>query len=365
MVYFDAKTNSELEKFKGKLSGKIVLSGAMRELKSPFDPMASRLGETNLLRLANAGPPRQISSDASTRPRRSALTETNVPAGSNALASAAEPRRFPPRRSSGRFLSFLQSEGAALIVNQSSTGDAGTFFVAAASVPTPEPQGTNAAPTNAIRVWSTNVTAIPPQIANDHRRIITAWLVLIQKGEHPKMAVDLQVAFHDEDLLAYNTIAELPGSDLKDEIVMVGAHLDSWHSGTGATDNGAGVAATMEAVRILSALNLQPRRTIRIGLWSGEEQGLMGSKAYVTKHFGYYTNLTQPITYRSPKQEIIRTSTRPSPPAAWHQQRRRTSQTHPRTGIRKTLRLFQPGQRRRENSRYLPSGKRSGSPALS
>jgi Zn-dependent M28 family amino/carboxypeptidase len=101
------------------------------------------------------------------------------------------------------------------------------------------------------------------------------------------MAVDLQVEFYKDDLMAYNTVAEIPGSDLKEQIVMVGGHIDSWHAGTGATDNAAGVAAAMEAVRILQALKLQPRRTIRIALWSGEEQGLLGSRAYVTKHFGH------------------------------------------------------------------------------
>src|ERR1041385_8429500 len=116
------------------------------------------------------------------------------------------------------------------------------------------------------------------------------------------MGVDFQAQFHNDDLMAYNTIAEIPGSDLKDEIVRIGAHMDSWHSGTGATDNGAGVAATMEAVRILKALNLQPRRTIRIGLWTGEEQGLMGSRAYVGQHFGYYTNVTN-VSARSPRAE--------------------------------------------------------------
>jgi Zn-dependent M28 family amino/carboxypeptidase len=104
--------------------------------------------------------------------------------------------------------------------------------------------------------------------------------------------------------MAYNTVAEIPGTDLKDEIVMIGAHMDSWHSGTGATDNGAGVATTMEAVRILKALDLKPRRTIRIGLWSGEEQGIFGSRAYVTKHFGYYTNVTNvAAATRSPRDE--------------------------------------------------------------
>jgi Zn-dependent M28 family amino/carboxypeptidase len=85
--------------------------------------------------------------------------------------------------------------------------------------------------------------------------------------------------------MAYNTVAEIPGTDKKDEIVMLGGHMDSWHAGTGATDNAAGVAVTMEAVRILKALGLQPRRTIRIALWSGEEQGLLGSRAYVSEHF--------------------------------------------------------------------------------
>ena len=86
--------------------------------------------------------------------------------------------------------------------------------------------------------------------------------------------------------MGYNTVAEIPGTDLKDEVVMLGGHMDSWHSGTGATDNGAGVSVAMEAVRIIEALKLAPRRTIRIALWSGEEQGLFGSRAYVAEHFG-------------------------------------------------------------------------------
>jgi carboxypeptidase Q len=82
-----------------------------------------------------------------------------------------------------------------------------------------------------------------------------------------------------------NIIGEIPGGDRKDEIVMIGAHFDSWHSGTGATDNGAGSAVMMEVMRILKALNLKLDRTVRIGLWSGEEQGLFGSRAYVKQHF--------------------------------------------------------------------------------
>jgi Zn-dependent M28 family amino/carboxypeptidase len=85
--------------------------------------------------------------------------------------------------------------------------------------------------------------------------------------------------------MSHNVVAEIPGTDLKDEIVMLGAHFDSWHSGTGATDNAAGSAVCIEALRILQTLGLKPRRTIRIGLWSGEEQGLLGSRAYVSQHF--------------------------------------------------------------------------------
>ncbi|HWW76369.1 MAG TPA: M20/M25/M40 family metallo-hydrolase, partial [Pyrinomonadaceae bacterium] len=124
-----------------------------------------------------------------------------------------------------------------------------------------------------------------PQIAlsNDHYNRLAR---LIKQGQRVEMSVNLQVEFDDSDAMSYNTVAEIPGTDLKDEVVMLGAHLDSWHTATGATDNAAGVAVMMEAVRILKALNLQPRRTIRIALWSGEEQGLLGSRFYVKEHFG-------------------------------------------------------------------------------
>ena len=113
---------------------------------------------------------------------------------------------------------------------------------------------------------------------------------MIQAGETVKMIVDLSVAWQDTDPMGYNTVAEIPGTDLKDEIVMLGGHMDSWHSGTGATDNGAGVSVAMEAVRIILASGLKPRRTIRIALWSGEEEGLLGSRAYVAEHFGSMQN---------------------------------------------------------------------------
>jgi hypothetical protein len=310
VVYFNARTNGDLERFKGKLEGKIVLNGQPREVQAHFEPLALRLMETNLLQLANAseargfgGPGRFGGDSAGGGPRGGRSGEVSG-AGTNSTRGGAGPEgrrgalggRF---RNQARFFSFIASEKPALVVTPSSIGDGGTIFVAEATVPTPD----NAAPfsfTNRPRAWSTNALEIPPQItvaAEDYNRMVR----MIEHGEKLKMAVDLKVQFHDEDLMAYNTVAEIPGKDLQDEIVMLGAHMDSWHSGTGATDNGVGVAATMEAMRILAALDLHPRRTIRIGLWSGEEEGLLGSKAYVARHFGYFTNMVENTVMRSPK----------------------------------------------------------------
>jgi Zn-dependent M28 family amino/carboxypeptidase len=111
---------------------------------------------------------------------------------------------------------------------------------------------------------------------------------ILEKEEPLKLRVELDTEVFDDDLQGYNVLAELPGSDpeLREEIVMLGAHLDSWHAGTGATDNASGCAVVMEAVRILKAVGGPLRRTVRIALWSGEEQGLLGAKGYVKSQFG-------------------------------------------------------------------------------
>jgi carboxypeptidase Q len=288
VVFIEAKNEADLQKYQGQLKGKILLAGPVREVRARFEPLATRVAESNLLRMANAGP-----GDA--RP-----IFAGRPAGTNVLAStntarsgATGPRsNSPPFSLSSRVLSLAVKEGAALVLTPSREGDGGTIFVEQASVPTPSARGTNApAGSGRLSPWATNAPPMPAQVAlgvEDYNRLAR----MIQAGEKLKMNVDMEVKFQDADLMGYNTIAEIPGSDLKDEVVMIGAHLDSWHVGTGATDNGAGVAATMEAVRIIQMLGLQPRRTIRIALWSGEEQGLFGSTAYVAKHFGYYTNIT-------------------------------------------------------------------------
>ena len=125
-------------------------------------------------------------------------------------------------------------------------------------------------------------TAIPSMIlSSEHYNMLVRMLEL---GAKPKLRVNIQAKFLTEDKNGYNVIADLPGSDKKDEIVMIGAHLDSWHSATGAADNADGSAVALEAMRILKTLGLKPRRTIRLAIWNGEEEGLLGSQAYVTKY---------------------------------------------------------------------------------
>ncbi|MFN2493798.1 MAG: M20/M25/M40 family metallo-hydrolase [Pyrinomonadaceae bacterium] len=277
IVYVDAKDEAELMRFKGKLKGTIVLNGKMREVKAHFEPLGTHLDEKELLSLADAPEPRS-------GPRR----------------QFTEEQRAAQKFSSNK-LQFLHDEGAALLIDASRAGDGGTIFVQSASVPqanSPEAEGQTTS--RQIAPYDPAAPRILPQIvlAVEHYNRIAR---MIEAGEKVKMLIDLRVAWHDADPMAYNTVAEIPGSDLKDEVVMLGGHMDSWHAGTGATDNGAGVAVAMEAVRILQALNLKPRRTIRIALWTGEEQGLLGSKAYVAEHFGKFESVgTTPAAQASP-----------------------------------------------------------------
>ena len=294
----------DLEKYRGQLKGKIVLISQIRGVQPRFEPLALRMSETNLLRLANAPAPAQgfAASRSEYGPGDRPMpprTGTNTSSRTQGSGGSSSPMRLLP---------FLAEEGAALAVSCSSMGDGGTFFVTSAMATPPSSGGTNIAmPT---RLWATNSPAILPQITlavEDYNRLVR----MIQCGEKPVMAVDLRVQYQTEDLMAYNTVAEIPGTDLKDEVVMVGGHLDSWHIGTGATDNAVGVTAAMEAVRIIKALDLKPRRTIRIGLWSGEEQGLLGSKAYVSQHFGSLTNRAISERIAAPKDESDEESSQP------------------------------------------------------
>jgi len=262
VIYVDAKDAADLQRFKGKLKGAIVLTGKMREVKARFEPMGTRRDDKDLLTLADAPVP-----------------------------AAGTGRRGTPEARAAQFFGcqknrFFHDEGAAVLVDASRAGDGGTIFVQSATVPQPclENAFAPGAPRQ-IQPYDKTAPPIIPQLvlAVEHYNRIAR---MIEAGEKVKMTVDLAVDWQDKDPMGYNTVAEIPGSDLKDEIVMLGGHMDSWHAGTGATDNGAGVAVATEAVRILQALNLKPRRTIRIALWTGEEEGLLGSKAYVAEHFG-------------------------------------------------------------------------------
>jgi hypothetical protein len=264
VVHFNATKEEDLEQYKGKLKGKIVLVGPIRELPAHFQAQGTRATEKDLLALADAPDPASVQ------------RQGGPGGGPNNFQQAAQ---FNARR-----MRFLYEEGAAVLVD-GARGDGGTMFVQQAAVvpPAPAPQGTQATP--APRLYDKGAN-IPIQIsaAAEHFNRLAR---MVDAGENVTMTVDLKVEYQDQDLNGYNTVAEIPGTDKKDEIVMLGGHLDSWHSGTGATDNGAGCAVMMEAVRIIQALGLQPRRTIRIALWTGEEQGLLGSRAYVKQHFGY------------------------------------------------------------------------------
>ena len=261
VVYYDAANDADLEKYRGKLKGAIVLVAPDRPVSDIFKPTATRNSDEDLAKLESAKP---------------------------AAAPQPQPTPTEQQRAQQAFglkrAQLLFEEGAAVLIDSGFGVDGGTIRVMGANLP---PAAPGAAPVPGLRAASKNAPVTIPQLVAEveqYNRLVR----LIKQGVPVKMTVDLQAQFYDDDLQGYNTIAEIPGSDpaLKDEVVMVGAHLDSWHAGTGATDNGAGSTVAMEAIRIIQASGLKPRRTIRIGLWTGEEQGLLGSRGYVAKTLG-------------------------------------------------------------------------------
>lgn len=245
-VYAKIESEDDFAKYTGKLQGAIVLTRAPEEVKMHAEADGKRYDEKALADLAMAPEP-------GARPEWWARRE--------------EFRRMRELREKAN--RFFKEEGAAVLIAPSRKGDYGTIFV----------QGSGSRTIGGEPVLPSVVVAI-----EHYARLVR----LTEKGIPVKLAINIQNQFFEADSLGYNTIAEIPGADkkLKEEVVMLGGHLDSWHAGTGATDNAAGCAVALEAVRILKALGVQPQRTIRIALWSGEEQGLLGSRGYVQKHFG-------------------------------------------------------------------------------
>ena len=308
VVYLDIKSDEDFAKYKGQLSGKIVLISRTREIKADFEGMGTRRTDDELAKMAAAPDPSVVQA-AATRP----ATDSRSP------EQQERARQFGLAQ---KMFDFVFEEGAAVVVDNSRVGSGGTLFVSSATIaPLPAPAG-QAAPQGGgfgggaaargrnAAYNKANEGRMVPQMTmatEDYNRIVR----MIQSGVKPKMTVDIQTQYHDEDLMGYNTVAEIPGTDptLKSELVMLGGHLDSWHSGTGATDNAAGCAVAMEAVRILIASGLKPRRTIRVALWSGEEQGLIGSREYVTQQFGERKQ-GQPVQpgQPAPPVEVVKTA---------------------------------------------------------
>jgi carboxypeptidase Q len=245
VVRVNIRTPQDLAKYKGKLAGKVVLYGDDPEVKPSAEPLSERLTEKALADIENY----------------------RIPSERVNPQFAQFVQRARLQRQINKF--FDEEKPLAVIDHSRGALGGGTVFVQ---------QGGS---------YKVGQTVGTPQItlATEHWTRIARILAAKKDVE---LELNVKNNFYDgpEAMTQNDTIAEIPGTDKKDEVVMLGAHLDSWHSGTGATDNGAGSIVMMEAVRILKALDLKPRRTIRIGLWSGEEQGLLGSQWYVAHHFG-------------------------------------------------------------------------------
>src|SRR6202790_427760 len=245
-VFAPITKEEDFVKFKGQLKGKFVLTAAIPENPERFEAQAHRYTDAELADLAMQ----------------------QVPA-----AQQGQEDRIAQFRAQREFQlkvqKFLVDEGVAAWIEPSRSDD-GTVFVQQGGGRDKEKD-----------------PPAPPRVAvasENYGRIVR----MLEKKATISMLVDIQNKFWDDDLYSFNIIGEIPGADKAkaDEVVMLGGHFDSWQSGTGATDNGAGSAVMLEAIRILKTTGVKMRRTVRIGLWTGEEQGLLGSRAYIKQHFG-------------------------------------------------------------------------------
>jgi hypothetical protein len=245
------RTDADLEKFKGKLKGKIVLTMPSKEVAMVMAPLARRLGDAELAERMQTPDPSRLT------------LGPLIP-----VAPAGQPpvNREEAEKFAKKVAQFLKDEGALLILQHGYNGDGGTVFASSGGsyksgelVPLP-------------------TVAITPEHYNRILRLLDHKIPV-------KLELEIEARFIDAPTDSFNVIGEIEGGAKKNEIVMLGAHLDSWHGGDGATDNATGSSVAIEAVRILKSLNVKMDRTVRIALWSGEEEGLLGSQAYVKEHF--------------------------------------------------------------------------------
>jgi carboxypeptidase Q len=263
-VSVNIQDEKDFDQYKGKLAGRIVLLGEMREVPPVDKALFDRYTDKELEDIA----------------------EYPVSGGGGDLQ--ARIKAYVQRtRLVDKIAQFLADEKAAAVIRPSRDGkngggSGGTIF---------DDNGATLGRTPYKRESAVKVPVVVMAIES-YGRVYR----LLQAHVPVTIELDVEVKFTGDNEHGYDTIAEIPGTDpnLKDQVVMVGGHLDSWIAGTGATDNGAGTIVAMEVMRILKALNVQPRRTIRIALWTGEEQGLFGSRGYVKEHFGFAPPLTTP-----------------------------------------------------------------------
>lgn len=245
--------NEDFAKYKGTLKGKFVLQSPTRDVAAFFESPTRRYTDSGLDELAREqiAPARRFS-------------------GAFRGGPAAEFRK--------KRLQFYKDEGVLAIVEMSSgaRGDNGAVIA----------QGP--APGDGDRTVEGQMPVPNVVLAAEHYGRL---LRVLDKKLPVRLTMNVRNTFVDSSLDVYNVIAEIPGTDKADEVVMIGAHFDSWHTGTGTTDNAVSSAVMMEAMRILQATGLKPRRTIRMALWTGEEQGLLGSRAYVKAHFADPTDM--------------------------------------------------------------------------
>ena len=276
VAFVSIQNEKDLDQYKGKLAGKVVLFGAMREVPPVDKAIFNRYSEKELDDLAgfpvSAGTAGGLTPEMQTRLRE----------------------RTERMRLIDKIAQFFADEKVAAVVEPSRDGQygggsGGTLF---------DDNGATLGRTPYIADKRVKIPVVVAAIESYGR------LYRLTQAHAPvSVEIDVETKFSGEHEHAFNTVAEIPGTDpkLKEQVVMVGGHLDSWTAGTGATDNGAGTIVAMEAVRILKALDVKPRRTIRIALWTGEEQGIFGSKGYVTQHFGSAKLSTDPDQMQLPE----------------------------------------------------------------
>jgi hypothetical protein len=267
-IWVDIKDEKDFDKYKGKLAGKIVLLGEMREVNPVDKPLFTRMDDKDLAKTADFTLEKQkaFSDRIQEYIKRAALLDKT----GKFLASEHELAIILPSRD-----------------GRDNGGSGGTIFDDGGL-------GRSAYKRDHANPLPVVVTAI-----ENYGRVYR----LLKAHVPVSIEMNVDVKYFDDHEHGFDTIAEIPGTDpkLKDEVVMVGGHLDSWAAATGATDNGAGTVVAMEVMRIFNTLQVKPRRTIRIGLWTGEEQGLFGSRGYVKQHFGYVPLSTAPDQLEKPE----------------------------------------------------------------